>query len=73
MLHKYVNGRAQLKSVPAMYINEGDILLLLHITIPQPDGPVVGIATYDVVPASKMLGVHFSLAGNSASHIKHMV
>jgi hypothetical protein len=58
---------------PAMYINEGDILLLSHITFPQPDGPAVGIATHDVATASKMLGVHFSPAGNSATHVKHMV
>ncbi len=61
MLYKYVNGGAQLKSVlnllpPATYINEGDILLPLHITIPQPDGPAVGIATHDVVTASNCWG-----------------
>jgi hypothetical protein len=78
MLYKYINGRAQLKSVldlppPVTYINEGVILFLLHITIPQPDGPAVGIATHDVSTASKMLVVHFSPAGNSATHVKHVV
>jgi hypothetical protein len=78
MLYKYINGRAQLKSVldlppPATCINEGDIRLPLHITIPQPDGPAVGRVTHDVSTASKMLGVHFSPAGNSATHVKHIV
>jgi hypothetical protein len=77
-LYEYLNGRAQLKSMlnlppPVTYINWGDILLPLHITFPQPDGPAVGVATHDVVTASKMLGVHFSLAGKSATHIEHMV
>ncbi len=44
-----------------------------HITIPQPEGPDLPIITHDVCTASKMLGVHFSLAGNSNTHIENMV
>jgi hypothetical protein len=44
-----------------------------HIIIPQPDGTEMPIITHDMTTASKMLGVHFSPAGNSPTHIKHMV
>ena len=45
-----------------------------HIRIPQPDGPDAPIIMHEVTTASKMLGVHFSLAGNSSTHaVDHMV
>ncbi len=48
-------------------------MLSSHITIPQPTGPNLPIITHEVTTASKMLGVHFSLAGNSATHVENMV
>jgi hypothetical protein len=48
-------------------------MLPSHITIPQPTGPDLPIITHKVTTASKMLGVHFSLARNSATHVEHMV
>jgi hypothetical protein len=44
-----------------------------HISIPQPEGPDIPIITHDVHTASKMLGVHFSPAGNSSVHVENMV
>ena len=44
-----------------------------HIRIPQPEGPDAPIVTHEVTTASKMLGVHFSPAGNSSSHVDNMV
>ena len=74
----YKNGRARMKSLddlpsPSKYILEGGILLPSHISIPQPVGPDAPIVTHDVATASKMLGVHFSPAGNSSTHVEHMV
>jgi ribonuclease HI len=76
--YKYVKGRAVLKSLqdlptPNCFIPDGDLLQPSHISIPQPLGPPVPIVTHDVSTASKMLGVHFSPAGNSAVHVEHMV
>ena len=73
-----VKGRFRLKrlnelSPPKCYIREDDAMLPSHITIPQPEGPDVPIVTHDVTTASKMLGVHFSPAGNSLTHVEHMV
>jgi hypothetical protein len=48
-------------------------MYLSHIVIPQPDGTEMPIITHVVMTASKMLGVHFSPAGNSTTHIEHMV
>jgi hypothetical protein len=45
----------------------------LHISILQPVGLDIPIETHDVLTASKMLGVHFSPAGNSITHVNHMV
>ncbi len=58
---------------PRCYITNGENMLPLHITIPKPVDPAVSIITHNVTTASKMLGVYFSLAGNSATHVKHMV
>ena len=44
-----------------------------HISIPQPEGPDIPTITHDVHTASKMLGVHFSPAGNSSVHVENMV
>ncbi len=60
---------------PVSYTSNGDELLPLHIHIPQsqPDRPAVGIDTQNVATASTMLGVHYSLVGNLATHIDNMV
>ncbi len=58
---------------PQCYIPEGDEMLPSHITIPQPTGPDLPIITHEVTTASKMLRVHFFLAGNSATHVENMV
>jgi hypothetical protein len=76
--YKYIGGRAVLKSLqdlpaPKCFITEGDLLKPSHICIPQPLGPPVPIVTHDVTTASKMLGIHFPPAGNSAVHVEHMV
>jgi len=76
--YKFVQGRARLKSLgdlpePVWYILVGDKLCPSHITIPQPVGPDAPIVTHDVTTALKMLGVHFSPAGNSLTHVEHMV
>jgi hypothetical protein len=44
-----------------------------HISITQPKGPDVPIKTHNSMTTSKMLGIHFSLAGNSSMHVEHMV
>ncbi len=76
--YKYKNGRAQMKSLhdlsaPVQYISEGGELFPSHISIPQPVGPDAPIIMHNIATASKMLGVHFSLAGNSITHMEHMV
>jgi hypothetical protein len=58
---------------PLWYISKDGHVHLSHITIPQPVGPDLPIITHDVTTASKMLGVHFSPAGNSSIHVKHML
>ncbi len=58
---------------PQCYISEGDEMLPSHIAIPQPVGPYLSKVTHDVTRATTMLGVHFSLARNLATHVEHMV
>jgi hypothetical protein len=58
---------------PRLYISDGDAMYPSYIIIPQPDGTEMPIITHDVTTASKMQGVHFSPAGNSPTHVKHMV
>ena len=58
---------------PWCYITKGESMLPLHVTIPQLVSPAVSIITHDVTTASKMQGVYFSLAENSATHVEHMV
>ena len=52
---------------------DGEKAFPSHIYIPQPDGSESPIITHEVTTASKMLGVHFSPAGNSLTHVSHMV
>jgi hypothetical protein len=78
MDYKFICSRAKMKSLrdlpePTQYISEGGRLFPLHITIPQPVGPDAPIVTHDVTTASKVLGVDFSPAGNSTTHMEHMV
>jgi hypothetical protein len=44
----------------------------VHISIPQPDGPDAPIETHNATTASKMLGIHFSTAGNLSMNVAHM-
>jgi hypothetical protein len=58
---------------PWLCISNGDAMYPAHIIIPQPDGTEMPIITHDVMTPLKMLGVHFSPAGDSPTHVKHMV
>jgi hypothetical protein len=74
----YVRGQARLKILqelppPRFYVTDNGRTYLSHICIPQPDGPNAPIKTHDVSVASKMLGVHFSPAGNLGTNVDHMV
>ncbi len=76
--YKFIRGHAQMKSLqdlsaPRLYISEGDAMYPSHIIIPQLDCMEMPIITHDVTTASKMLGVHFSLAGDSPMNVEHMV
>ena len=76
--YKFICGHARMKSLqdllaPRLYISKGDAIYPAHIIIPQLGGTEMPIITHDVTTALKMLGVHFSPAGNSPTHIKHMV
>jgi hypothetical protein len=46
-------------------------MLLSHIHVPQPNGPLVPIVTHDVTIASKMLGTFWSPAGNCITHVEY--
>ncbi len=58
---------------PSSYVTDGKRLLPLHIHVPQPNRPSVPIVTNNVATASKMLGTFWSPAGNSVTHVEHMV
>jgi hypothetical protein len=78
MDYKFICGHAKMKSPcdhpePTQYISEGGSLFPLHFTIPQPVGPDILINTHDVTTTSKVLGVDFSPAGNSTTHMERMV
>jgi hypothetical protein len=78
LAYKFVRGWARLMSLqdlPAAttHITEGNMVYPSHIRIPQPEGPDALIVTHEVTTASKLLGVHFSRAGNSLTHVDHMV
>jgi hypothetical protein len=67
--YKFVRGCARMKVLsellaPKCYIVEDGWILPSHISIPQPEEPDLSIVTHKVTTASKMLGVHFSPAGN---------
>ncbi len=68
-------GIKSLQDLPApwLYISDGETMYPSHIIIPQPDCMEMPITTHDVMTALKMLGVHFSPAGNSPMDVKHMV
>ncbi len=74
----YDCGQARLKTLqelppPRVYVTDNGRTYPSHICLPQPDGPNAPIKTHNVPVMSKMLGVHFSLAGNSGTHVNHMV
>ena len=78
MDYKFVRGRAQIKSLqdlpePTRLVDHEGQLLPSHISIPQPDGTKAYIVTHDVATASKVLGVHFTPAGNSTAHVESCV
>jgi hypothetical protein len=58
---------------PRCYIAEDGKMLLSHILIPQPECPDLPLVTHDIHTASKILGVHFSPARNSTTHVNNMV
>jgi hypothetical protein len=75
---KFVKGRTRLKSIsdlpaPAQYIMDGEQQYPSYISIPQPGGPHAPIVTHDATTASKILGVHFSPARNSDTHVGQML
>ncbi len=60
----FVPGQAKMRSLhgllaPCCYIPKGNLMLPLHITIPQPMGPDLPIITHDVKTTSKMLACTF--------------
>jgi hypothetical protein len=78
LIKKFICGHAWMKSLknlppPRAYITDEGWTYLSHICIPQPTVPDTPIKTHDVATTSKMLGVHFSPAGNSSTHINQMV
>lgn len=80
LCYRFINGRARLKSLRQLPEPTDEVLVKnkdgssylapSHITIPQPDGSSVPIATHDVSHASKMLGVHFAPIGDGTTHVK---
>jgi hypothetical protein len=58
---------------PTRLIDHKGKLFPSHISIPQPDGTKAYIVTHDVTTASKVLGVHFTPAGNSTAHVESCV
>ena len=78
LAYKFVHGWAWLMSLRDLstattHITEGNEAYPSHIRIPQLDGSDARILMHEVTTASKMLGVHFSPAGNSSTHVDHMV
>jgi hypothetical protein len=76
--YEFIHGCSRMKSLedlpaPRAYITDKGRTYPTHICILQPTGPDASIKTYDFASASKILGVHFSPAGNSSTHIDHMV
>jgi hypothetical protein len=76
--YKFVCGRAKMISLhklppPRVYVTDNGRTYPLQISIPQPNSLDVPIETHDVTTASKMLGIQFSLAGNSSTHVEHII
>jgi hypothetical protein len=76
--YKFIPGSTRMKLLedlppPRAYITDKGQTYPSHICIPLPTGPDALIKTHDVATASKMLGVHFSPASNTSTHINHMV
>jgi hypothetical protein len=76
--YKFFRGHAKMKSLhnlppPRVYVMDKGCIYPSHIRIPQPDSPDAPIEILNATTASKMLGVHFSLAGYSLMHVEHMV
>jgi hypothetical protein len=76
--YKYTRRHTRMKILsnlpaPRCYITKDGKMRLSHILIPHPEGPDLPIVTHNVHTASKMLGVHFSPAGNSTTHVDNMV
>jgi hypothetical protein len=76
--YKFIRGCARMKSLqdllaPRLYISKGDAMYPSNIIIPQLDGVEMPIIIHNATTALKMLGVHFSPAGNSPMHVEHMV
>ena len=78
MIYKFVRGRAKLKSLRDLPTASSTLTLdsgkeaPAHIVILQPDSSSCPIQTLDVSEASKMLGIHFVLKGDSTTHIENM-
>jgi hypothetical protein len=76
--YKFVHGRARMKSLQdlpklARFIEHKGNLLPAHVCIPQPNGEDACIVTHNVTTAAKVLGVHFTVAGNSFAHVERGV
>ena len=78
LCYRFVRGRAKLMNLTHLPEPTDEVLMKdgtvapSHLTVPQPDGSLAPIPTLDVTESSKMLGVHFSPAGDSTSHIVNM-
>ena len=73
--YKFVRNQARMKSLQdlpklARFIKHEGNLVPAHICILQPDGEDAYIVTHDLTTASKVLGVHFTVAGNSLAHVE---
>jgi hypothetical protein len=76
--YKFIHGHAQMRTLedlppPRAYITDKGWTYPSHICFPQPTGPDASIKTHDISTVWKTLGVQFSPAGNSSSHINHML
>ena len=79
MIYKFVRGRAKLKLLRDLPTASSTLTLdsgkeaPAHIVILQPDSSSCPIQTLDVSEASKMLGIHFVLKGDSTTHIEDRI
>ena len=76
--YKFDRGKPRLKKVrelpppSASFSTKDGKVLPAHLTVPQPDGSVAPIPTFEPTDPAKGLGVHFVPAGNGAAHIREM-